>query len=195
MPSLPKVRDVYQPTITSFFTKTFKKQIGETRLPKATPKESKGKMNVVEEGHKEEEEKKILPRRSARAAQHSMALEPTVSKERKLLMPQSKQRQQRRKKEVKAIKPIEAKDNGKSIAESPIPALEKKKARQPVKKVKYEEKKESKQVKNRKTELENLDTSKTTETSSRRRLSEDKPQVPTQAPPPPTVQVEEKEEP
>lgn len=52
-------------------------------------------------------------------------------------MPQPKQSQQRRKKEVKATKPIEGKDNGKCIAESPILAIKKKKDRQPVKKVKY----------------------------------------------------------
>lgn len=52
-------------------------------------------------------------------------------------MPQPKQSQQRRKKEVKATKPIEGKYNGKRIAESPILAIKKKKARQPMKKVKY----------------------------------------------------------
>lgn len=51
-------------------------------------------------------------------------------------------------------------------------------------------------MKKRKSKIENLDTSKRTEMSTRLRLSKDKPQVPVQAPPtPPTVQVEKKEEP
>lgn len=85
MPPLPKVRDVNQPTITSFFTKSFKKQIGEIGLPKYTPKESNGKVNVVKVGSKEEEARKLLPRRSARAAQLSITLEPPVSKEKEVI--------------------------------------------------------------------------------------------------------------
>lgn len=97
------------------------------------------------------------------------------------------------KKEFLAAKPAEAKDKGKTIAESLIPIAEKK-AKQRMKKEKKEEKKENKQVEKRKTKFDNLDTSQRTEMRTRRRLTKDKPQVPVQTPPP-IAKVEEKEEP
>lgn len=61
MPPLLKERDVNQPAITSSFTKS--------------PKEK-----VAVMGHKQEA-RKILPRKSARAAQLNIAREPSVSKD------------------------------------------------------------------------------------------------------------------
>lgn len=85
--------------------------------------------------------------------------------------------------------PVEAKDKGKAITESLIPTAEKKKAKQWVKKEKQEEK-ENKQVKKRKTKHDNLDTSVTTKTMTKRKLTENKPHVLAQTLPLPTPKEE-----
>lgn len=173
---MPSERDIKQPAITSFFTKSPKKQATKRGIQQSAPKEFQGKEKMTGVTSKQDV-RKLLPKKSTRATQISLSpkkpmsqdqgdaptkVEPGVEKE-KLT------KKEKAHKQVEVDQPAEASAKSKGMAEGSRP-VEKKKAKKIEKKMKLEEEKGKNQVKKRKTELDKQDMTRT-----RRKLREESP--------------------